>query len=135
VRVLARHKTLHVTGGERSARDLGLLENCCAIGKRRFEARTERLRNGLAESGLVASVQIGRLRRLVSLLDWQRNILFAPIAWQSFGARSCNGIERWRTVSGKHVREWIGGVGDFEAYSRWRAQLRASSGCFSELAM
>jgi hypothetical protein len=112
-------KTLHVTSAVNSpARDLGLLAELLALlEKESFEAPLlERLRNGLAESGLVASAQIGRLRRLVSMLDWQRNIVFAPIAIAVlWSAQIAMAIERWRAVSGKHVREWIGGVGEFEA--------------------
>jgi hypothetical protein len=112
-------KTLRVTGAVNSpARDLGLLAKLLArLENERFEAPLlEGLRNGLAASGLVASVQIGRLRRLVSLLDWQRNILFAPIAMAIlWSAQIAMAIERWRAVSGRHVREWIGGVGEFEA--------------------
>jgi hypothetical protein len=112
-------KTLHVTGAVNApARDLGLLAKLLArLENERFDAPLlERLRSGLAASGLVASVQIERLRRLVSLLDWQRNILFAPIAMAVlWSAQIAMAIERWRAVSGKHVREWIGGVGEFEA--------------------
>jgi len=43
-------------------------------------------------------------------------------------------IERWRTVSGKHVREWIGGVGEFEALFALAATASSISGCFPELA-
>ena len=112
-------RTLHVTGAVNSpARDLGLLAELLALlEKERFQAPLlERLRNGLAESGLVASVQIARLRRLVSMLDWQRNIVFAPIAMAVlWSAQIAMAIERWRAVSGRHVREWISGVGEFEA--------------------
>lgn len=112
-------KTLRVTGAVNSpARDLGLLAKLLArLESERFEAPLlQRLRNGLAGSGLVASVQIARLRRLVSLLDWQRNIVFAPIAMAIlWSAQIAMAIERWRAVSGQHVREWISGVGEFEA--------------------
>jgi hypothetical protein len=112
-------KTMRVAGAVNSpARDLGLLAKLLErLERERFQTPLlERLRNGLAESGLVASVQIGRLRRLVSLLDWQRNILFAPIAMAIlWSAQIAMAIERWRAVSGKHVREWIGGIGQFEA--------------------
>ncbi len=112
-------KTLHVTGAVNApARDLGLLAKLLErLEKEPFETPLlVRLRNGLAESGLVASVQISRLRRLVSLLDWQRNILFAPIGIATlWSAQIAMLIERWRAISGKHVRGWIAGVGEFEA--------------------
>jgi DNA mismatch repair ATPase MutS len=52
----------------------------------------------------------------VSLLDWQRNILFAPIGIATlWSAQIAMLIERWRAISGEHVRGWIAGVGEFEA--------------------
>ena len=68
------------------------------------------------ESQQMASAQIARLGRLKARLDWQENKVFAPIAngllWT---AQVAMAIERWRRVSGRHVREWIDTVGEFEA--------------------
>ena len=74
------------------------------------------LKTKMASGGLVASAEIGRLRRLVSLLDWQRNLLFAPIAMALlWSAQIAMAIERWRRVSGPHIAEWISGIGEYEA--------------------
>jgi hypothetical protein len=63
-----------------------------------------------------ASSQIAHLGRLKARLDWQENKVFAPIAngllWT---AQVAMAIERWRKVSGRHIREWIDTVGEFEA--------------------
>jgi hypothetical protein len=63
-----------------------------------------------------SSSQITNLGRLKARLDWQENKVFAPIAnallWT---AQVAMAIERWRKVSGRHIREWIDTVGEFEA--------------------
>lgn len=112
-------RTVRVTAGVNApARDLGLLSDLLhRMEKQRFETPAlQDLQRRLATSGLSASAEIARLRKLVSLLDWQRNLLFAPIAWAIFWSpQLAIAIERWRKVSGAHVREWIGGAGEFEA--------------------
>jgi hypothetical protein len=65
---------------------------------------------------LLASNEIGRLGRLVARLDWQRNLIFAPIAFVLLWApQVAMAIERWRQVSGHHIRDWIDTAGEFEA--------------------
>jgi DNA mismatch repair ATPase MutS len=74
------------------------------------------LQRRLRASRLIASQEIAKLERLVSLLDWQRNALFAPIAFAIlWSPQVAMAIERWRGRSGRHIREWIAGVGEFEA--------------------
>jgi MutS domain V len=64
----------------------------------------------------IASAQIARLGRLVARLDWQRNLIFTPIAWALlWGAQLAMAIERWRKISGRHIRDWISTAGEFEA--------------------
>jgi hypothetical protein len=139
-------RTLRVTAAVNApARDLALLSKLLEqIEKDRFEAPLLRqLQARLAESGVVASevnaqngvrhvavpdpdggarrtlcasAEIAKLERLVSLLDWQRNLLFAPIAFAIlWSPQLALAIERWRGRSGRHIREWIAGVGEFEA--------------------
>jgi hypothetical protein len=65
---------------------------------------------------LHASAEIAHLGRLVARLDWQRNLVFAPIAMALlWSAQVAIAIERWRKVSGRHIREWISTAGEFEA--------------------
>ena len=78
-----------------------------------------RLRSG-SETGAViqkpASAQIAHLGRLSARLDWQENKVFAPVAFALlWTAQVAMAIERWRKVSGSHIREWISTVGEFEA--------------------
>jgi hypothetical protein len=66
--------------------------------------------------GQQASTQIAHLGRLVARLDWTENAIFGPIAFALlWTAQVAMAIERWRRVSGRHVREWIDTAGEFEA--------------------
>jgi DNA mismatch repair ATPase MutS len=63
-----------------------------------------------------ASAQIAHLSRLKARLDWQENAVFGPIAFALlWTAQMAMAIERWRRVSGRHIREWISTAGEFEA--------------------
>ncbi len=112
-------KTLSVSSAVSSpARDLSLLAKLLdRLEQEPFQAGLlcglqARLRAG----GRTASLEIQRLHSLVSRLDWQRNIFFTPIAMAIlWGAQIAMAIERWRKHSGRHIRDWIGGVGEFEA--------------------
>ena len=68
--------------------------------------------------GVVASREIARLRKRVSLLDARRNQFFAPFSglllWTPNLALS---IERWRTAHGRSIGDWIEAVGEVEALS------------------
>jgi hypothetical protein len=112
-------RTLQVSTAVSSpARDLALLGKLLQrLENEPFRAPLlQRMQAQLKASGLVASEEIGRLRRLVARLDWQRNLLFTPIAIAIlWGAQVAMAIERWRRRSGPHIRAWIAGVGEFEA--------------------
>ena len=103
---------------EKPARELGifalLLEG---IERERFEApRLVELRAALQGRHRVPSEEIGRLRRLVDLLDARRNQLFAPISvlllWSTQIAFA---IEAWRRECGSEVARWLEVAGEFEA--------------------
>ena len=112
-------KTLAVAGAVNSpARDLALLSELLE----RIEGETfaspllARWKARLDASGLRASREIARLRGLVSRLDWQRNVLFTPVAMAIlWSLQIAISIERWRRVSGAHIGEWIETIGEFEA--------------------
>jgi hypothetical protein len=112
-------RTLEVSAAVSSpARDLALLGKLLdRLENELFRAPLlQRMQAELKASGLVASEEIGRLRRLVARLDWQRNLFFTPIAIAIlWGAQVAMAIERWRRRSGPHIRAWIAGVGEFEA--------------------
>ena len=63
-----------------------------------------------------ASAQIAHLGRLGERLDWTENKVFQPIAFALlWTAQVAMAIERWRRISGRHIREWIDTAGEFEA--------------------
>jgi hypothetical protein len=112
-------RTLQVAGSVNSpAGDLALLARLMQrLESGHFDAPLlQGIQERLAASGLVASLQIGKLQRLVARLDWQRNIFFTPIAMALlWSAQIAMAIERWRRISGPHISGWIGAVGEFEA--------------------
>jgi len=112
-------RTLQVAGSVNSpARDLAILAKLMnRLESDHFEALLlQRLQEELGASGLVASLQISKLERLVARLDWQRNIVFTFIAMALlWSAQIAMAIERWRRISGPHISDWISVVGEFEA--------------------
>jgi len=103
---------------ERREQALALLAGLLAVIERQsFTApRLIALRATLDRGGVPASRQIERLRKLVSLLDAQRNQLFIPFAklllWTPHIAFS---IERWRRESGAEIVGWIATIAEMEA--------------------
>jgi hypothetical protein len=81
-----------------------------------------RLRKELEVEGLPPSRQIGKLRRLIELLDSSRNMFFAPIALLLLWPLQCAmAIEEWRKHSGPAVGKWLSAVGEFEALNSFAA--------------
>jgi hypothetical protein len=68
--------------------------------------------------GRSSAAAIGRLQRLVEMLDSARNMVFAPIAfltcWTPWFA---NAIEGWRAAHGREVGEWLDALAEIEALS------------------
>ena len=112
-------RTMKVTSAvDAPARDLGLLAKLLArIEREPFDAPLlRRMQEALTASGLLASSEIARLRRLVDRMDWQRNIVFAPIAIALlWSAQIAIAIERWRKRAGPHIGSWVASAGEFEA--------------------
>ncbi len=115
-------RTLQVTAAvDAPAHDLELFAKLLARMEREpFEAPLlRRMQRDMAvgeQHGRKASEEIARLCRLVSALDWQRNIAFVLIAMALLWApQIAMAIERWRRRSGPHIGAWIAGVGDLEA--------------------
>jgi DNA mismatch repair ATPase MutS len=104
---------------ERPGRDLALLARMLSrVEEERFHApRLAALRRALDTEGHPPSVQIGRLNRLVVLLDSRRNQLFAPVAaLLLWGTQLALAIEEWRSTTGPAVARWLTAVGEFEAF-------------------
>jgi hypothetical protein len=105
---------------EPRARDLAQL----AVLLERVEAerfaspRLTALRAALDTGGEPPSRQIARLHRIVSVLDWRRNQLFAPIALVlMWGVQGAWALEVWRARRGTGVARWLETLGEIEALS------------------
>ena len=71
----------------------------------------------LTAQGRRASHEIERLRRLVDLLNYRLNAVFALIASPFFWATHLSfAIERWRRRNGPSVAGWLDAVGELEAF-------------------
>jgi hypothetical protein len=120
--VFAMRWRLYVRGilrdADRSVRELELLgELLRRIERERFAAdRLAQLQEALRTEGVLPSVQIARLRRLVELLDWRRNQLFAFIApFLLWTTQLCFAIAEWRKECGPALAQWLDALGEIEA--------------------
>jgi hypothetical protein len=103
---------------DKSVRELELLgELLRRIEQERFAAaRLAELQRALRTEGRLPSAQIVRLRRLVELLDWRRNQLFAPIApFLLWSTQLCFAIADWRKECGPALAKWLEALGEIEA--------------------
>ncbi len=102
------------------ARDLShlavLLER---VEAERFESpRLRALRAQLDDHEIPPSRQIKALHRIVAVLDWRRNQLFAPFALLlMWGVNVAFALEAWRARHGAGVARWLETLGELEALS------------------
>jgi hypothetical protein len=103
---------------DRPARDLRLLgEALERFERERFETPLlAQLRARLDTDGRPPSWQVGRLHRLIELLNSRGNQFFAPLAavllW---GTQFAFAVEAWRARSGPAIGPWMASVGKIEA--------------------
>ena len=103
-----------------SARERELAKLSLLLGRledARFAApRLVALRAALDSQGAAPSRRIAQLRRIVSVLDWRRNQLFALIAlfmlWETQLALA---LEAWRARHGAAVAGWLDALAELEA--------------------
>jgi hypothetical protein len=113
-----RAVTRVVEAVEQPAHDLALLAQVLGrLERERFTApRLVELRAALDVEGQPASERIGRLNRLIELLDSRDNVamrLLGPLMlWTEQLAFA---IEAWRHTSGTALRRWLDAVGEMEA--------------------
>jgi hypothetical protein len=80
--------------------------------------RLRALRDQLRVDGRSASKEIARLGRLVRLLEWQRNLVFAPVGYALLWRPQLGAaIEAWRQRSGPHIASWLRALSELEALS------------------
>jgi hypothetical protein len=103
---------------EARARDLSHLSVLLArVEAESFETLLlRRLRAALDAGAAPPSRQIAQLHRIVSVLDWRRNQLFAPIALLLlWGVQVAFALEAWRARRGAGVARWLDTLGELEA--------------------
>jgi len=116
---VARRTSQLLRSADNHGRDLDVLRQVLTrLEAERFTtARLAALRRQLDTHGTVASASIRRLRRLLDLNDWQRNMLFVPAAivllW---GPHIAWAIDAWRRKHGAEVRQWLLAIGELEAF-------------------
>ncbi len=83
----------------------------------RFESAPLRaLMERLRVTGHPPSVEIGRLRKLVNLLDARRNQMFSPISvLLLWGTNLAGAIEQWRAANGTAIVDWLDAIAEIEA--------------------
>jgi hypothetical protein len=93
------------------ARLLAIIERESVSGRRLVE-----LRSALDTGGAPPSKRVAQLDRLIDLLDAQRNMMFAPIAWVLlWPIHMAYAIEAWRARTGPALGGWIAAAGEYEA--------------------
>jgi hypothetical protein len=103
---------------DRPARDLRLLALLLErLRSERFQsAMLLRLAQVWSGSPRSAPALVGRLERMMDLVDARRNQLFLPISGVLLlGTQLAFAIERWRRQHGSEVAKWLVVVGEFEA--------------------
>ena len=101
------------------ARDLGLFAKLLGADRSRNIRRASASPHASRAERPAAWLLLRKSRacgRLVDRMDWQRNIVFAPIAIALlWSAQIAMAIERWRKRAGPHIGSWIAAAGEFEA--------------------
>lgn len=103
---------------ESPSRDLDLLARLCRLIEQQALSSPylARLGQQLKTDGVPASVHIGRLSQLVSVLASRRNVMFAPVAAALLWATQlAAAIDGWRARHGHRVPKWLDAIGEFEA--------------------
>ena len=78
--------------------------------------RLSEIRANMMSQGVVPSDAIRRLKRLANMLEWRRNMIFAPIsAAVSWPLHLASAIESWRREFGAKVLAWLSAVAEYEA--------------------
>ena len=107
-----------LAGVARASRDLETLRELLArLEAERFVSpELARLREAFGGGGSLLSRRVARLARLVELLDSQRNIFFAPLAFLSlWKVQLAAAVQAWRRDSGAVVDAALDALGEMEA--------------------
>jgi hypothetical protein len=103
---------------DQPGKDLEILSLVLArLEREQFEStRLRHLRAQFATGDRLASREISRLERLIELLNYRLNAVFALISSPFFWATHFSfAIERWRRRNGASIEGWLNAVGELEA--------------------
>ncbi len=114
---LGRRSTSVIQSVERPSRELRVLASVLKrVADQPFTSGRLRALAAMWTGATSAVAEIGRLERLVDLLDARRNQLFMPIAGLTlFGTQLAAAIEAWRSRVGRMAVGWLEAVGELEA--------------------
>ncbi|HEX4486527.1 MAG TPA: mismatch repair protein [Terriglobales bacterium] len=104
-------------GTEDSLGDLELLAAVLARIERQSlqSPRLQTLKNQLSSHHLPSSVTINRLRTIVEFIRAGENIVMRTLDTPlMYSVQVAFAAERWRSVHGKVVRQWLGAIGELE---------------------
>jgi hypothetical protein len=114
-----RHRVRDVIGAvDKPGKDLEVLSLVLErLEREQFVAsKLQDLHRNLMTHGRLASQEIGRLKRLVELLNYRLNAVFALLASPFFWATHLAfAVERWRHRNGQNIASWLNAVGELEA--------------------
>jgi NAD(P)-dependent dehydrogenase (short-subunit alcohol dehydrogenase family) len=109
-----------VEGVEAPLGQLDVLTNTLALIEEQspLSPRLVELGTSLVSDGVLPSEAIQRLKHLTDMLDWRRNVIFAPIsAALSWPLHLAAAIEAWRRTFGPNVLAWVSTIAEYEALS------------------
>jgi hypothetical protein len=114
------HARLEKAAGslERAAQDLQLLAEVLALIEQEdvSSARLVGIQSALRRGGALPSQAIGKLARIVDLLESRHSLFARPLDLVTFwSAQLVFVAERWQRQYGPAIRGWMDAVGEFEA--------------------
>jgi hypothetical protein len=115
---VSRHIGPMIAAVEQAGKDLDVFARLLSIIEREPVSgrRLAELRSAVDTGGAPPSRRVAQLDRLIDLLDAQRNMLFAPIAWTVlWPVQMAFAVEAWRVRTGPSLGGWIAAAGEYEA--------------------
>ena len=103
---------------EAATADLGLLSSVLQLFEQESftSLKLVGLQNELKRKGLQPSVAVGRLRRIVDLLESRHNLMGRLLDCVTFwSVHLALSAERWQETFGPEIRSWLNAIGELEA--------------------
>ena len=117
-RYLNRRLTQSANAIEAATADLGLLSSVLQLFEEESfsSPKLAGLQNELMRKGLQPSAAVGRLRRIVDLLESRHNLMGRLLDCVTFwSVHLALSAERWQKAFGPEIRSWLDAIGELEA--------------------